>query len=489
MINEELELRSPDRPSMPTSRDFFSVLFRQRKAMLAAFALVLIAVIVSGAWMPKYEAHMKILVRRPRADATATPWANSPPPIGGDQVGEADLNSEVELLNSEDILRKVVVAAGLVKGQPSQADAKKIEKASIQLSKDLKIEAVRKSNLISATYTSRDPQMTANVLNALAAAFMEKHLEVYRSSGELKFFDQQAEQYRQSLDQAQQQVTKFSKDSGVVSAPLERDATLQRANEFDSNARQAQAAIAETRQRIQTLQEQMHAVQPRMTTVVRTSENSALMEQMKSTLLNLQLKRTDLLAKYAPTHPLVQEVDKQISEARAAIDAEVSKPAQEETTDRDPNYEWIRSELTKAQTELSGLTARAAASSSMAERYRAEARSIDQKGFEQQDLMRNVKTQEENYFLYERKREEARISAALDARGILNVTISEPPIVPAVPVRSPYLIGLIALVVGLCICLFTAFAADALDPTFHTPDELAAFLGAPVLAALPKGGE
>jgi hypothetical protein len=37
--------------------------------------------------------------------------------------------------------------------------------------------------------------------------------------------------------------------------------------------------------------------------------------------------------------------------------------------------------------------------------------------------------------------------------------------------------------------LSTAFVVDFMDPSFRTPDELAGYLGMPVLAALPKGGE
>jgi capsular polysaccharide biosynthesis protein len=37
--------------------------------------------------------------------------------------------------------------------------------------------------------------------------------------------------------------------------------------------------------------------------------------------------------------------------------------------------------------------------------------------------------------------------------------------------------------------LTVGFVADFLDPSFRTPEELANYLQAPVLAALPKGGE
>ena len=151
-----------------------------------------------------------------------------------------------------------------------------------------------------------------------------------------------------------------------------------------------------------------------MTTVVRNSDNPQLLEQLKSTLLNLELKRTELLTKYEPTYRLVQEVDQQIADAKSAISAEESKPIRDETSDQNPDYQWVQAELTKAQADLSGMKARAAAAAAVAAKYHEEAQHLDQNMVIQQNLLQAAKTQEENYLLYERKREEARISNALD---------------------------------------------------------------------------
>ena len=152
-------------------------------------------------------------------------------------------------------------------------------------------------------------------------------------------------------DEAQAKLTDFTKETGVVSAQLERDAALQQANEFDSIAHQAQTTMTETEQRVRALQTQLQSMQPRMATVVRTSDNPQLLGQLKSTLLNLELKRTELLTKYKPTYRLVQEVDQQIADAKSAISSEQSKPIREESSDQDPNYQWVRAELTKAQAD------------------------------------------------------------------------------------------------------------------------------------------
>jgi uncharacterized protein involved in exopolysaccharide biosynthesis len=492
MKTEEVAIEVYTRQLLPTSRDVLTILFRQRRAMLMAFAVVLVAAAVSGLWVPKYETQMKIMVRRQRSDAIVTSSANAPSQQFNDQVSEEDLNSEVELLNSEDLLRKVVIATGLsgANGSPTERDSEiRIAKAVRQLSKDLKIEPLRKTNVISVSYQSRDPKMAARVLASLATAYMEKHLEVHRSPGEFKFFDQQMRQYQQGLDQAQAKLTDFTKKTGVVSADLERDSALRQANDFDSAASQARSSLLETEKRVGALQNQLQSMKPRITTVVRTSDNPQLFDQMKSTLLNLELKRTDLLSKFAPTYPLVQEVDQQIAETKSAISAEESKPIRDESSDRDPDYQWVKDELTKAQAELTGLKSRAASASSTAAQYHEAAERLDQNALVQQDLVRAAKTQEENYLLYVHKREEARISDALDQRGIVNVALAEQPVVPALPTKSPLNIAMFTLLLAGIFSLSIAFVVDFMDPSFRTPDELANYLGAPVLAALPRRGE
>jgi uncharacterized protein involved in exopolysaccharide biosynthesis len=91
---DELAIDRYARHSLPTPRDILAVLFRQRIPMLCAFALVIIAVAVSGVWIPKYEARMKILALRQRSDEMVTPSANAAAQFSSDQVSEEDLNSE-----------------------------------------------------------------------------------------------------------------------------------------------------------------------------------------------------------------------------------------------------------------------------------------------------------------------------------------------------------------------------------------------------------
>jgi len=484
MQQEFIEERIDHRPSGPTARDVAAIIFRQKKILLLSFVVILLGIALSGVLMPKYRAQMKILVRRERVDPVVTSQSNSLQ-FAREEVTEAELNSEVELLNSSDLLRKAVLATGL-QDQESGEEEVRTAKATRQLGRKLQIEPLRKTNVIAVTYESSDPALASKVLNTLASLYTEKHLEVHRPSGEFKFFDQQTEQYRKGLQRAEQKLTDFTRERGTVSAQMERDITLQKLSEFEVSYRQTQAAIAETEQRIRALEQQQTSLPGRLTTQVRTSDNPQLLQQMKSTLLTLELKRTELLTKFEPSYRLVQELDKQIAETRAAIAGEDKAPVREQTTDQNPTSLWVNSEMAKARTDLSALKAKATATNAILSSYRQSARDLQESTVAQQDLLRAAKTAEENYLLYQRKQEEARINDALDQRGILNVAIAEQPTVPALPVRSALLYGLLSVFLAGTASLGMAFTSDFLDPSFRTPTEVNAYLGAPVLASIPK---
>ncbi|MGH9563967.1 MAG: GumC family protein [Terracidiphilus sp.] len=489
MANEMIEIQQVVRRPLPTTRDVAAVLFRQWRTLLATFAAVAVLALISGLWARKYEAHMKVLVLRQRMDTAVSGEPNAPAQATP-AVTEEELNSEVELLRSEDLLRKVVVATGLqhrgwsVFGRSDED--KRIALAVRKLSKDLHIDPVRKADVIAVSYQSSDPQLSAKVLNVLATDYMEKHREVHRASGEFIFFDQQTERFRHGLEESQARLADFTHENGVVSAGTERDLELQHLAEFDAAADQAQASAVETAQRIQFLQTQLATMHPRMTTQEKDTENQLLMQQLKSTLLNLELKRTELLTKYDPSYRLVQEVEKQIADTRSEIDAEENRPSKEETTDVDPTYAMLRSDLAKAQEDLTAYKARTDATRLVAADYLKTAERLQERALQQDDLEQTEKTQEENYLLYQKKREEARISDALDQRGILNVALAEQPIVPAIPVQSPVRAAGITLLLGFFASFGAAFAADYASPSFRTPDEVVGYLDMPVLASLPK---
>jgi uncharacterized protein involved in exopolysaccharide biosynthesis len=409
------------------------------------------------------------------------------------QVTEEELNSEVGLLQDNDVLRQVVVACGLDKRKSMSeyivgpaSPEQKIAKATSRLAAELQIEPAKKSNLIDVSYSSTDPQLAAQVLTALGDAYIQKHVAVHTPPGQVKFFDAETERYKKNLTEAETQLKQFSEQEDGVAPQVTRELTLQKLSEFRSSLHQTRAEMAGIEQRIKTLEKQAGITPERLTTAKRQSDDAQVLQGFKSTLMQLELKRTELLTKYQPTYPLVQEVDKQIADTRASIAAEESKPIKEETTDRNPTYAWINEELAKAKAEYSGLQARSAATQAIVANYESKTRDLEQKGLLEQDLLRTIKADEESYLLYMRKREQARMTEALDSTRIVNVAIAEQPVVPSLPSNSRFLVLLFGAFIAATASLGAVFIQEYLDPSFRTPAEVSAELNIPVLAAVPQ---
>ena len=482
------------RQPMPfTLRDLVGIGFRHKRVLTLCFCGILLGAALAAFLLPaEYESSTKILVERERMDPVVSPGQSSPMMFRG-EVTEEELNSEVELLQSEDVLRQVVLTCGLHHRKSLLAaifgpgsEEKRIAKAVNRLKSDLQVGLIKKSNLIEVAYASPDSQLSAAVLRALDEAYLQENLAVHRPRGEFEFFDEETKRYRSNLAQAETQLKQFAEQEGGVAPQIARDMTLQKLSEFSASLQQTLTEIASTEKRIHQLEKEAGSTPARLTTQVRKADDAQVLQQLKGTLLNLELKRTELLTKYQPNYPLVQEVEKQITDTRAAIAASEAKPFQEETTDRNPTYAWIYDEMAKARAEYSSLQARAASLQAVVAMYQTKTRDLEKKGIVQQDLLRQAKTDEENYLLYQRKREEARMTDALDRTKILNVAIAEKPAVPLLAKNSPWSALLVGLFLSLTATAGLAFMLEFMDSSFRTPADVLDELDIPVLASVPR---
>lgn len=480
-----------------TARSCLAILLRHRRLVIWSFvAIFAVAATISLLWEGRYQASMLILVdQNERADPVVSGQSNAPPVINHNGVSVEELNSEIALLRSRDLLRTVVMDCDLTSHpgyltrleirfrnlSPQEITANSVR----SLAQKLRIEVLPMSNMIQVSYRSSDPHQAAEVLHTLAELYMKKHAAVHRPPGVETFFQQQTRAFQQDLAAQQAQLVSFTRNYGVVSAQVQMEASLQGLSEFQAMQEQNDAALAGTEQRIRELEAEHGVLHPRLTTQVKNSDNAQLLQSLKSTLLGLEIKRTDLLEKFKPSYRPVQEVEKQLEQTRQAIASAEADPWQEVTTDTDPDFELVREEITKARANLADYQARTIALARAVQNYRAQAGWLQREGIAQQNLMREVKTTEANYLLYLSKGEEARIAEALDSRRILNVAMAEAPSVPALPVHSSawYLVlsGFIA-----CICsVGLAFVADSFDSTLRSPNEAEMLLAVPVLGALP----
>ncbi len=480
-------------------RELVAVVFRRRATVIVSF-LVLSALATVAAYLQPvlYQARVRLLLTPARADATVTPTKEGAAP-SLTEVTDKDLQSEAQILQSSDLLHAVVTSCGLtersswlqralvsVRRTPAGPDGR-VDRLVVELKQQLQVKVVEKSNLIEVTYASVAPSKAYCALDTLARDYVRKHVALQRPAGALRFFQDAAARYRVSLEAAEARLRDFGQTVGTGAVDVQTDVKVRKLGEAEALLRETNAGIAELTQRAQTLQTQLTEVPARRTTEMRTSDNPQLLEHLQSTLLDLELKRTALAARYQPDYLPLQDLERQIAQTQAAIAVADITPLVDKVTDSDPAHDWLREELTKTRAEFAALQARATAAARTVAAYREEIRALSDRAIEHQDLERQVKAQEETYLLYLRKQEEARIAQALDSQGITNVVVAEAPHVPTIPTSLRVPVWLVGMACAALAALLLAFLVDAGDRSFRTPEEVQQELGLPVLAAFPRG--
>jgi len=442
-----------------------------------------------------YESRMEILVNRERLDPVVTTESTTQLPQMAPQVTEEEINSEVELLQSRDVLEKVVLACGLqdtataawlTRLLPGHGPGTEVSRAVEVLGKQLKVKIVSKTNLINVSYRSRDPRIAFEVLNNLATLYLEKHVAVHRPAGSYEFFTKEAERYHQALQDSEARLATFDTQEGLVAPEEERTNMGLKLADAVAALHQAQQTVAADEHRVRDVQRQMHATPARSTTQQVSNSAEVLLQQLQGNLVTAQVNRDQLLMKYAPTYPLVQQVDQQIKQTKAAIEEAEKTKYVNLTTDRDPTYEFLREDIARTQADLASQKATAIALDRTIASLRQKMVELDQKALKQADLVRESKANETNYLLYLSKREQERTSDALDMKRIANVALAIPPAVPSLPVHNAMLIGIGGFFLSIAVGMGAAYLAEYMDPSFHTPNEVVEFLKIPLVVAIPK---
>src|SRR6185295_2455057 len=161
-------------------------------------------------------------------------------------------------------------------------------------------------------------------------------------------------------------------------------------------------------------------------------------------------KRTQLLTKFKPDDRLVKETDQQLRTTREALDRATKQTSTEQSTDLNPLRQTLETELARARVDQAGALGRSEMLAAQVREYQNQLSKLEGITAEYDDLSRKVKESGENYQLYNKKEEEARITDELDQNKITNVSIAEAPVQPQLPVKPNRLINFgLGLVLGL----------------------------------------
>ena len=359
------------------------------------------------------------------------------------------------------------------------------DKAILQVSKSLEIEALKNSNIISISYKAKNRKLAQLTIEKLIAVYLDKHINVHRTAGSYEFFTEQTDHLRNTLFQAEDNLRELKNKAGIASLEEQRHVLLKRMGDLQQEVEGTEAALVASKAKVETMEKTLKSLPETLVVQETSGHPNQGADLMRDRLYGLQIKEQDLLSKFTDESKSVQEIRRQISEAKALL-------AQEERT---------RTQVTKGlneaykQTQLALLTERATVSSLQSKLKelqsqligaRSELKAINNNETQLGQVQREMAIQEVSYRKYNEKLEEARIDHALETGKISNISVVQPATYPAKPIWpiKSFILGL-GFLLGIMGGIGVAFFFEFIDHSFKKPEDVERKLELPTLAAIP----
>jgi uncharacterized protein involved in exopolysaccharide biosynthesis len=416
-------------------RDVLTILFKHKSRILVIFfGVVLTITIVSFLMVPIYEARSTLLVKIGREHMYYPETGSGGPMPAGYLNQELIMNSEIAVLESKELIEKVIRTIGVENIYPALVKTYRdgitpTDKAILAFEHDLNVGVVGKSNVIEVSYRHADRRMAAKAVNVLVELFKEKHLQVYhdrRSS----LFESQSGVYRNKLKGSEDALQQFKQRNRVYSLEDQRRLLLEQRVKMDGSYKESLNNSAELRQRLSTLNEKTRSMSN-----YTSSERDRII-----TDANLKL--------------LFQELEKEKIRTEADLRAQREKS------------ESIKQQLAQMDTEI---------------------RRLDLAEKNLFDLKRELAVNEKNYQSYMDKSEDARILDIMNLQKLANISTVQGASDPVEPIKPRKGLNVVlSIVLGAVAGLSFAFFSEHSSQGLTSSEAAEQRLKLHVLATVPK---
>lgn len=447
--------------------DIWRVLMKRRYTVLAA-TLICFA---GAAWrahqmQPVYHTSSRIEIKPSALNSGSLELAA--------EEDATDLDTEVEVIQSESVLFQAAQSIGLLRTL-RQNDGKNAtaapgssapitpeeRRAMIGIMKEgLSITIVPGTRILEIGYTGSDPKLAAEIVNGLVDTYSDEGLRISfeRTAHVSEWLEKQLDALKQDAADAQRQLADYQRAHNIVGTDENSNLTLQTLERVSDELDTAEAdrIMKEARMR------DFNSMTPEMMALMGDDTTIAT---LYTQLTDLQNQRVQMATKLGPKHPAMQQMDFQISKVQAQINKEVDlarRQVQEEYESAVQLENALRGRLESQEDAAYKLNEDVAQYSML--RHEAE-------------LTRNL------YDTLQTNLKEATINAGMSAANITIVDRAEVPLGSISPgKRRTALLGLIA---GLVIGCVLAFVIESIDDRLRTSEEVENASMLPSLAAIP----
>ncbi len=441
---------------------YLLVVYRQKWRIIGFVAACLLATyLISSRLTPVYQSTAKIDVDR-RVPAGVVGQEASQGATGDD--ADAFMATQVELIQSDAVLRPVAEHFNLLQKESQLAKlpaerARKKTDAPVYLN-NLKIGRPLNTYILDISYRSPDPELAADVANAIAQSYLEHTFEIrIQSSNALStFMEKQLGDLQAKMERSDMALAKFERELNVINPEDKTNILSSRLLQLNTEFTNAQGDRVRKQAAFNSLQSGTLAA-------AEVSGQGEELNRLQDRLNQAKQHLATVASVYGPNYQEYRKAANDLSEVQRQFEEMRRNVAQRVETD-------YRQALTREQMLEKAVN-----------ETKAEYDELNAHSFEYQQLKREADTNKALYSDLERRIKEAGINAGFQNSSIRIADLARPSDAPIYPRKTLYM--MLAFVLSLVIAICTAVLADVLDNTIRDPEQAARALDIGVLGTLP----
>ena len=466
----------------PNLREYWRTIRKRQWTVLSIFlAAFTIAAIATWKQKPVYRAEALLEIQKENANIPTVQEL-----FQLENVSDNYLETQYKVLQSETLARRVIdqlhlerdtefnppkdswlhAKAHAAPRTPGSRVDPDVEQTVLREFKDrLSIEPVRRSRLVQISFESQDPQVAAQVVNALSNSYIQGNLESRWMAAQKasEWLSEQLQSFKAKLEKSEDDLQAYAQRNGLLFLETQKGDTENIVNE----------RLRELQDELTKAQAERYAKE----SVYRLTEagdysalpgvvDNKLMQELTARLADLERQKAALSPTFTDDYPKMKEIQSQIDEVTHRLDEERKRAAQEIVDDY------------LAATKREDLVRTAF------EQQQNQANQVAERAVQYNILKREVDTNKQLYEGLLQRLKEAGVSAGMNASNINIVDAAVPPTRPVRP-RPVLNLGL-ALLLGLGCGIGVAFLQEHLDNTLKNSEDIERVLRVPALALIPS---
>ena len=439
-------------------------------------ATVMLSAIATQFMSPSYEAEGKLLFRIPSFKVAGSNLL--PTNAEGGNAGDLKsliatqnpINTQIEVISSPSLLQRTIDKLGLKDEEGKPIEVEKLRKAVI-----LKI--VNGTDVLRISYTSRDPEQAAAVVNTIMSLYLENDILTNRSEAAAtrQFMAKQLPKTQEAVNNAEVALRIFKQKHQIADLSEETRSTVATIGNLDNEMNTVKAQLDEVNAQTSELRQKVELNSQEAIDVSALSQSPAVqgvLTQLQDTDRQLAIERS----RFLDDNPVIINLEAKKASLKSLLQQQIGQTVGNQTQIPQSLLQIgeLRQNLIQSflQSEVQrfGLAKRLSSLSNSRSAYEQRVKIIPQLAQNQRELERKVEVAESTYQTLLKKVQELQL---VENTNTASSRIIAPAFVPNKPVTGKkIIILLLGVMFGLFLATTTVLFLSMRDRSLKTLKEV-----------------